>query len=522
MRKNQVLGDQSGFTLVELLMGAGLSALVLSLAATFLFGALFLERWINKNSALTQLKNEALSIVWQDNAWKKTIAQPAFNCLKNASISPCPPVDSRFNILDKDGQVIISGTDANKGFNNSGIICNTFPSAECNQQWRLSWTAFCETAACNPKQIQINGALILANPNSERGPTSNQEDYTFTLLKNASFDPTVLVFATASADLPGGIPETFVVPLGITSIEARVWGGGGGGGASEGPEGGDGGGGGYVRATLAVVPGETLLMRVAQGGRGGLFDGARGGGGGGGGFSRIERGASSLLIAGGGGGGGSSRAGVFGSRGLAGSGDNGEGGAPGSLSGLGGTGVAGGRGGTLCSGGGGGDAQTHGHDGFAFQGGTGGFNKREPGFQIAGVEVSYAHPCSGMNGFYNGPGGNGALGGIPGGGDGGTPLGQRGGGGGGGGFFGGGGGAGGLDNPAASGGGGGGGSGFTSGSNIFKDNGGHGSVGAESGDVYYANPLPKDPTGAGNGGLKATSPGPGSTGRPGRIVIIYY
>lgn len=129
--------------------------------------------------------------------------------------------------------------------------------------------------------------------------------------------------------------ESFVVPEGVTSITAELWGGGGAGGAGRGGTAGAGGGGGYVKATLSVTPGETLLIRVGGGGwqyaanvlqhpntatsatstdvqvvsrrsdvniNNQSVVGAIGGSGGG--YSAIFRGTTPLLVAGGGGGGG--------------------------------------------------------------------------------------------------------------------------------------------------------------------------------------------------------------------------
>ncbi|GAA3169948.1 MULTISPECIES: hypothetical protein [Streptomyces] len=84
-----------------------------------------------------------------------------------------------------------------------------------------------------------------------------------------------------------GVVQDFTVPPGVTTINARCWGGGG--------KGSRGGGGGFVTGDIAVQPGETLQVVVDLGG------GSKGGGGMSGLFSqRLGR---PLLIAGGGGGG---------------------------------------------------------------------------------------------------------------------------------------------------------------------------------------------------------------------------
>lgn len=56
--------------------------------------------------------------------------------------------------------------------------------------------------------------------------------------------------------------DIFTVPMGVTRLFAEVWGPGGGGGRGGLCAGGGGGGGAYVRAIIAVTPGETLDLRV--------------------------------------------------------------------------------------------------------------------------------------------------------------------------------------------------------------------------------------------------------------------
>ncbi|MEU3662513.1 hypothetical protein AB0E77_22620 [Streptomyces sp. NPDC032940] len=85
-----------------------------------------------------------------------------------------------------------------------------------------------------------------------------------------------------------GSVDNFIVPPGVTTIDARCWGGGGG-------RTNTGGGGGFATGRIAVVPGETLRIVVDLGG------GPEGGGGMSGVYS--QRLGKTMLIAGGGGGG---------------------------------------------------------------------------------------------------------------------------------------------------------------------------------------------------------------------------
>src|SRR5690349_16565201 len=68
-----------------------------------------------------------------------------------------------------------------------------------------------------------------------------------------------------------GAPQSFVVPTGVTSIQAQLWGAGGGGVPGLGLSG---GGGAYISATLSVTPGQTLDLFVGGKGSAGSGGGA--------------------------------------------------------------------------------------------------------------------------------------------------------------------------------------------------------------------------------------------------------
>jgi hypothetical protein len=318
----------------------------------------------------------------------------------------------------------------------------------------------------------------------------------------ASDDQTI--FSTEGAD-------TFDVPVGVSSITAKVWGaggGGGGGGNEANVDGGGGAGGGFAQGTMNVTAGETLNIRVGGEGYGGNDSTNEGEGGGGGGYSGVLRGTTMLIQAGGGGGGGgggrraannNDGGGAGGGSGSdandgfsglvncgTGGGDYGEGATTGSF-GVGGSGCG--------SGGDGDDGDTDG----TYEGGDGG---------------------DGAGGVGNA---NEGIGGTFGGGRGGDDDSNQegGGGGGGGGYHGGGGGE--AGESADGGGGAGGGSGYTTGLTAvttgtggYGTTGGAGGIAANNGDSDYAG-------GAGDGGDGGVGNNTldGYDGSPGRIVLIY-
>lgn len=212
-----------------------------------------------------------------------------------------------------------------------------------------------------------------------------------------------------------GSDQNFVVPAGITLVEAKLWGAGGGGGNRGGWDyGSDAGAGGFTFSSIATTPGETLKVVVGIAGdaspkRIGLGYGGAGGGGSdngdnrysgcGGGYAGIFRSTvshgNSLAIAGAGGGGGSSRNGNT-CRGGAGGGADGERGSAGQ-------GTAGG-GGTQSAGG---DGGSYGLAGSALAGGNSPsshpYGGDGGGGYYGGGSGGYAEP-NGMNGGGGGSG----------------------------------------------------------------------------------------------------------------------
>jgi hypothetical protein len=250
-------------------------------------------------------------------------------------------------------------------------------------------------------------------------------------------------------------PKVFAVPAGVTSLKLAVQGGSGGAGHSGGAVGGNGGPGALITGTVAVSPGEGLVIDVGGGGGGagdtnagcvfglpsgfsqggdhggspseqffgadggaGDLCGGGGGGGGGGGSSVYGQtpGTPTIVVAGGGGGGGGSggivtyNGGTGGSGGSSGDGGAGSGpghggGGSGGTSGSGGGVAAGGApGGSSAGGGGGGGGGAEGGaaggagGGGAGGGGGGGAGTNSVSGFLQDPVVSVASAGSGANG----------------------------------------------------------------------------------------------------------------------------
>ena len=199
--------------------------------------------------------------------------------------------------------------------------------------------------------------------------------------------PQAVTFTALNCPTGPAVPQTWTVPLGVTSATFDVLGAGGSSG---------GGLGGEAKATIAVTSGETLRIEVgcaggapnlANGGAGGYNGGGSGGNGsilgagGGGGASDVRRGTTVLIDAGGGGaaGFGGGAGGGAGGGGVALSTNGGD--ATGACNTAPNTCATGGRSGDNGGGHGvgGNPGPGNGGDGTALTGGGGGFGSSEPG-----------------------------------------------------------------------------------------------------------------------------------------------
>lgn len=212
------------------------------------------------------------------------------------------------------------------------------------------------------------GALLLASD----GATN------WMILQNFTANNIVIGGGPVSFQFTGAL-QSYIVPVGVTSIFVQLWGAGGS-GTTDGFYGGSGGAGAYVEGVLSVIPGTILSVTVGAGGnrvgsRNIIWGNGGRGSGSGGGFSAIATAGNFLVIAGGGGGAGS--AGFYGREGGAAywTGTSRNGGSFFSAGGGGGSQTAGGAGdggeaGSLYTGGNGGGGG--GGGGYYGGGGTGG------------------------------------------------------------------------------------------------------------------------------------------------------
>ena len=206
----------------------------------------------------------------------------------------------------------------------------------------------------------LNPSLLLSGTNYSVSPAVNTTYYAETVSTTTGSQ----TFNYTGSD------QTWTVPAGVTSIDVKLWGAG----AASNTTAATAGGGAFIKGTMAVTPGQQLILIVGQGGTPGTSTTYGGGGSGGpastnaggsgGGRSALQNSSGSELMtaAGGGGGGGGISSNYGGGGGY-------TNGLPGSSNSYGAT--SGGGGGTLTAGGTVGlGTGTNGNAGAAFTGGN--------------------------------------------------------------------------------------------------------------------------------------------------------
>ena len=159
--------------------------------------------------------------------------------------------------------------------------------------------------------IEASGAVVVNSGSGYDGINPTAGYYNL----NTSYTPVYSYYSAPGATAVNILKETYaapsvsyiyVVPLDTVSLKFKLWGAGGAGGPMFAPGLTNfGGAGAFVQATIPVVPGEILTVKVGGGGKPGISVGSNWNdtyGGGGGGWSGVFRGEQPLLVAAGGGG----------------------------------------------------------------------------------------------------------------------------------------------------------------------------------------------------------------------------
>jgi len=180
----------------------------------------------------------------------------------------------------KTSKVVFNGTNysADKGGTKTAITAQ-LPSGLAPGTYELKVVNSYGTSANFPVTYGSDGPRGFRGYTGIQGPMGPQGFRGDSGVQGATGPTTIQILSSSQSFSSDG---AFIVPQGITNVLVEMWGGGGGGALVSDcaplPNGG-GGGGGYLRATVAVTPGQSIPITVGLGGLLGTGgqDGAPGG-----------------------------------------------------------------------------------------------------------------------------------------------------------------------------------------------------------------------------------------------------
>lgn len=108
------------------------------------------------------------------------------------------------------------------------------------------------------EKLDVNGSINITGTIKANGTDGSANQV---LMKNSTGSLAWGDLSSYKNFMGYSFSNTFIVPTGVTTILAEVWGGGGGGNAL-----GGGGSGGYGMALVPVIPGETIAITIGSGG----------------------------------------------------------------------------------------------------------------------------------------------------------------------------------------------------------------------------------------------------------------
>jgi FG-GAP repeat len=231
----------------------------------------------------------AFVYVFKDNAWTLThkLVRGAAERVVGDAFGTSVAVDGDYMLIGSPNTT--QDSYSNDGVNNAGAayVFKHDPLAG----WVFTRKLTAPTKVANSQfgfAVQLRDDLaIISAPSEDAGVV-----YTF----RRSAEPTRTLKTRRTAKFLGtGASQNFVVPEGITQLNAYLWGASG----SSTTSGSAAGNGGFVRITLDVTPGETLVLNVGTKPAGSAAGGGR---------SELLRGSTTIAVAGGGGGANSSGA----------------------------------------------------------------------------------------------------------------------------------------------------------------------------------------------------------------------
>ncbi|RYZ93318.1 MAG: hypothetical protein EOP06_01375 [Proteobacteria bacterium] len=149
------LRSDRGFSLVEIVIAAGLSTAVIAAAGAALIDSKSLQNEQTEKFWIEERRLEMANAIATVEGWNQTVAlNPGMNCF--TSPNGCPAARMPQPLKISLSGALLDGANANAGMSSNGDICNTFSSANgdasCPYGITLTWQAVCEGVACRNPQ----------------------------------------------------------------------------------------------------------------------------------------------------------------------------------------------------------------------------------------------------------------------------------------------------------------------------------------------------------------------------------
>ena len=150
--------NQRGFSLVEVMIATGISAIVVLGASSLFIDSAKLESSQERQFWIAARRMEFQGLIRSQNGWASILTNnPAMSCF--AAGTSCSGVSTSQALKLPVDSIVLDGALNTVGLKNKGDFCNAFDSvtgnSSCPVGIQLNWTALCDDANCLHAQPKV-------------------------------------------------------------------------------------------------------------------------------------------------------------------------------------------------------------------------------------------------------------------------------------------------------------------------------------------------------------------------------
>ena len=152
------MGNERGFSLVEVMVAAGISAMVVLGTSSLFIDSAKMESGQERQFWIAARRMEFQGLIRSQNGWNSILANnPAMSCF--AAGTSCSGVSASQALKLPVDAIVLDGTLSTVGMANKGDFCNAFDSVNGNSSCpvgiQLNWIALCDDANCLHAQPKL-------------------------------------------------------------------------------------------------------------------------------------------------------------------------------------------------------------------------------------------------------------------------------------------------------------------------------------------------------------------------------